>query len=64
MQQNRSSGCGVACIAMLARTNYEHARVTNLVTARVCGLKAEIQDYRNCAKIYKRCPCEIMQRRR
>ena len=28
MQENRSSGCGVACIAMLARTTYEHTRNT------------------------------------
>jgi hypothetical protein len=27
-QENRSSGCGVACIAMLARTTYEHTRNT------------------------------------
>jgi hypothetical protein len=27
-QENRSSGCGIACIAMVARTNYDGVRKT------------------------------------
>jgi hypothetical protein len=33
-QENRSSGCGIACIAMVARTNYDDVREKILVTRR------------------------------